>query len=179
MKRRKWFWARRVIRNRNYHLIVQGKLPWTIVWRDIILTAIAWSLALYLAWDFLVALKNGILLEFDANPANDLDWETFFRKLQLSGMFSGSALLFLFSWFFVNMGLLARTRMEEGQSTPHLPLEVQVGAYGCGTREVEEWRAAKVLTIDVDEKGQILNGFCQPLGIHEHRHKDVSATGKR
>lgn len=146
----------RITRNKAYHIPSPERLPLKIVIRDVLLTLLAWGLALYLCWDFLLQLTIGILNEFDTNPLNDLDWVQFSKNLRLSFLFSGSVLIFLLAWTLSNIRLLRRTQKMEGKQTEPLPLEKEVQAYGCSASEVALWRQKKVLTVAIDDSGQIL-----------------------
>ena len=146
----------RVARNKAYHIPSPERLPLKIVIRDVVLTLLAWALALYLCWDFLLQLTFGILHEFDTDPLNDLDWVQFSKQLRISFLFSGSVLIFLFAWALSNIRLLRRTKKMEGIQTERLPLEEEVQAYGCSASEVDLWRLKKIVTVAIDDSGQIL-----------------------
>lgn len=147
----------RAEKNRRYHITSSGNLPPLIVLRDILLTMMAWGLALYFCYDFLSQLFFGIMYEFDVNPLNDFDWATFTKRLRFSFVFSGSVLIFLFAWTLSNIRLLRRTEDLAGKQTEPLPLHQEVEAYGCNEDEVKRWRQKKIITLSINDVGHILH----------------------
>lgn len=147
----------RASRNERYHIQAVGNVPIRMVVRDVLLTCISWGLAIYFSWDFLFHLQLGILYEIDANPLNDYDWSFFARQLRISLLFSTSVLIFIGGWAVSNIYLLLRTRHLEGLKTEPLLLEEEVKAYGCDAESVKSWREEKVLTVSIDDEGNILS----------------------
>lgn len=147
-------------RAERYYLKAPQAIPLRIVVRDFLFTLLAWGIALWLCWDFLMVVSFGILHEFDSNPLNDFDWESFSKQLRVSFLFSSSVLIFLISWFIANILILRRTSKSANIQTPPLTLEKEVTAYGCTVKEVKEWRNYKILKMSVDDKGQVLKVDC-------------------
>ncbi len=147
----------RISRNQKYRIETTGKVPLPILLRDIVITLLIWSLAIYLCGDFILQLTYGILHEFDTDPLNDLDWALFAKNLKISFLFSGSVLTFITAWAISNLLLLRRTQGLEGRDVPQLRLKKEVNAYGCREDDVREWRKEKVITIGIDDTGQIIS----------------------
>lgn len=150
----------RISRNRAYQIHAAHGMPLKFVIRDILLTACAWCLILYLSWDFLTALSSGILREFDADPTNDLDWIEFSHQLRLSFLFAGTVVIFIMAWALQNLRLLRRSQHLEGRRTKPLKLEEEAHAYGCSAEEVRTWRKMKIVTVSVDDTGKIMKVDC-------------------
>ena len=146
----------RVSRNKNYHLHSSAPLPRIIIARDLLITILAWGVALFLAWDFLQQVALGLFYELDNDPLNDMDWLLFIEPLKVSFLFSTTVLLFIVAWTIHNVLLLMRTRKYENRKTPPLRLHKEVRAYGCSEEAVRQWRKEKVLTVSIDNQGQIL-----------------------
>lgn len=147
----------RISKNQTYRIQSTKKLPLLIVFRDLVLTLLAWSLAIYLCGDFILQLTYGLLHEFDSDPLNDLDWALFAKNLRISFLFSGSVLTFIFAWAISNLLLLRRTQRLEGINVPQLKLKKEVEAYGCSEEDVRKWRKEKIVTVSIDDTGQILS----------------------
>ena len=145
----------RISRNQAYRIKTTGKLSFAIVIRDIMLTLIAWSVAIYFCGDFILQLTYGVLHEFDTDPLNDLDWLLFAKNLKISLLFSGTVLTFIFAWAISNLLLLRRTKDMAGHQTAPLQLKREVQAYGCSEDDVRLWRKEKILTVSIDDTGQI------------------------
>ncbi|BHH81905.1 poly-beta-1,6-N-acetyl-D-glucosamine biosynthesis protein PgaD [Desulforhopalus sp. 52FAK] len=147
----------RISRNQNYRIQSTKKLPLLIVLRDIVLTLLAWFLIIYLCGDFILQLTYGVLHEFDTDPLNDLDWALFAKNLRISFLFSGSVLTFITAWAISNLLLLRRTQRLEGINVPQLRLRKEVKSYGCSEEDVRKWRKEKIVTVSIDDTGQILS----------------------
>ncbi len=147
----------RTNRNQGYHIKSSGRLPPQIILRDITLTLVAWGMALYFCWDFILHLSDGILYAINNDPLKEMKWEIFTQQLKLSFLFSGSIFAFIGAWAVSNLLLLRRTQGQEGQNVPPLKLNKEVDAYGCTEDDVRRWRNEKIITVCIDDKGQILS----------------------
>jgi poly-beta-1,6-N-acetyl-D-glucosamine biosynthesis protein PgaD len=156
----------RAERNRRYHIKSPGSLPLPIVLRDILLTLVAWGLALYFCWDFLSQLTFGIVYELDTNPLNDFDWPTFAKRLRISFVFSGTVLIFIFAWALSNIRLLRRTEESAGKQTEPLPLHQEAEAYGSNEDEIKQWRQKKIITLSINDLGHILHEVVPEKDAH-------------
>lgn len=147
----------RISRNHRYHIQSTTRLPLPIVLRDITITLLAWSLAIFLCGEFILQLTYGILHEFDTDPLNDLDWPLFVKNLKISFLFSGSVLTFITAWAISNILLLWRTRGLAGRDVPPLRLKKEAKAYGCNEEDVTKWRRERIVTVNIDDTGQIIS----------------------
>lgn len=147
----------RAKRNKRYHIQPVGAVPAGMIVRDVLLTMVAWWLAIYLGWDLLVELTYGIVHEIDTDPLNDQDWEEFSRQIGISLFFSLSVLVFIGGWAVSNIYLMFKTQHLEGYKTEPLPLEEEVMAYSCDAESVKAWREEKVVTVSIDDEGNILS----------------------
>ena len=154
----------RVTRNKNYHLHSITPLPRMIIFRDLLLTSLAWGLALFLAWDFLQQTAMGLLHELDNDPLNDLDWKLFIEPLKISLFFSSTVIIFIVAWTINNLLLLMRTRKYKNRKTHPLQIHKEVQAYGCSEKAVRQWRKEKIITVSIDNQGQILETIALKVG---------------
>lgn len=144
-------------RNKQYLTKTPEKMPTRIILRDIILTVLAWGLAILFCGELLANIFWGIVFEFDTDPINDTDWNFLLEQLKVSLVFSGSILAFIGAWAVSNLLLLARTSMSHGKQTIPLPLSREIEAYGVTEEEVLLWREQQILTVSIDDKGHILH----------------------
>lgn len=163
----------RISRNQAYHIHASQRLPIAFVIRDILLTGLAWSLILYLGWDFLVELSSGIMREFDENPMNDLDWIEFSHQLRLSFLFTGSVVIFIMAWALHNLRLLRRSQHLEGRRTKPLRIDEEAKVYGCSAEEVRAWRKMKIVTVSVDDTGKIMKVDCNEQQVDQQPSNDL------
>lgn len=147
----------RISRNMKYRIQSTVRLPLVVILRDVVLTLLAWTLALYLCGDFILQLTYGILHEFDTDPLNDQDWALFAKNLKISFLFSGSVLTFITAWAVSNLLLLRKTQGLEGSDIPQLRLKKEVKAYGCSEEDARKWRKEKIITISIDDRGHIIS----------------------
>lgn len=141
----------------QYHIQPASRIPlWHRV-RDIILTLLAWALWVYICWDVFHLLEQGLVKEPDNNPGTVMDWQAFFRKLQISYIFSGAVLLFLVFWAISNSILLRRTEKRKGMRSELVTPTTEAEIYGCRESDIKRWRKEKILTISIDNTGKILS----------------------
>lgn len=157
----------RVSRNKNYHLHSSTPLPKIITIRDLLITSLAWGMALFFAWDILQQVALGLFYELDNDPRNDLDWLLFIEPLKISLLFSSTVLLFIMAWTIHNLLLLMRTRKYENRKTPPLRLHKEVKAYGCSEEAVRKFRKEKILTVSIDNQGKILEVTALEVGNYQ------------
>ncbi len=141
----------------KYMVVSSKEIPVRFRIRDIIFTAAAWGLWLYICWDVLVMMEVGLLKGLDLNPENDMNWELFFRQLQMSYIFSGAVVVLLFSWAVANTIILTRMIKRQGKYASPLSLEEQTRAYNCSADEVRTWRETRLLTVCIDDVGNVLS----------------------
>ena len=141
----------------KYMVVSSKEIPVRFRIRDIIFTVAAWGLWLYICWDVLVMMEVGLLKGLDLNPENDMNWELFFRQLQMSYIFSGAVVVLLFSWAVANTIILTRMIKRQGKYASPLSLEEQTLAYNCSADEVRTWRETRLLTVCIDDVGNVLS----------------------
>lgn len=133
------------------------RLPLRFVVRDLLFTVAAWAFWFLICWDVIVHLGGGVLHAFDGDLANEFDWQLFVTQLKLSYTFSGSVIIFLFAWGVTNTMLVARTIQRHGMQVPPLSLADQATSYNCTSSQVRGWREQKIITVTIDNKGNIEN----------------------
>lgn len=144
-------------RNKQYLTKTPEKIPAQIIVRDIVLTVLAWGIAILFCGELLKNIFWGIVLEFDSDPINDVDWNFLFNQLKVSLAFSGTVLAFIGAWAVSNLLFLARTKINQGKQTKPLPLSREILAYRVTEDEVLLWREQQILTVSIDDKGHILH----------------------
>jgi len=64
-------------------------------------------------------------------------------------------IIFLVAWGIANVLLLARTIKPQGMEVPPLFLTEQAKSYNCTSDQVRKWREVKILTVTIDNSGNI------------------------
>ena len=141
----------------KYMVVSSKEIPVRFRIRDIIFTAAAWGLWLYICLDVLGMMEVGLLKELDLNPENDMNWELFFKQLEISYTFSGTVIVFLLSWAVANTIILTRLIKRQGKYASPLSLEEQVKSYNCSADKVRTWRKTRLLTVSIDDFGNVLS----------------------
>lgn len=141
----------------KYKVVSSKEIPARFRIRDIIFTTIAWGIWIYICWDVLVMMEVGLLKGLNLNPENDMNWELFFKQLEMSYTFSGTIIVFLFFWAIANTIVLSRMIKRQEKYTSPLSLEEQARAYNCLADEVRIWRETRLLTVSVDDFGNVLS----------------------
>ena len=141
----------------KYMIVSSKEIPVRFRIRDIIFTAAAWGLWLYICLDVLGMMEVGLLKELDLNPENDMNWELFFKQLEISYTFSGTVIVFLLSWAVANTIILTRLIKHQGKYASPLSLEEQTKSYNCSANEVRTWRKTRLLTVSIDDLGNVLS----------------------
>ena len=141
----------------KYMIVSSKEIPVRFRIRDVIFTAAAWGLWLYICLDVLGMMEVGLLKELDLNPENDMNWELFFKQLEISYTFSGTVIVFLLSWAVANTIILTRLIKRQGKYASPLSLEEQVKSYNCSADKVRTWRKTRLLTVSIDDFGNVLS----------------------
>ncbi len=139
----------------KYIIVSSKKIPLRFIIRDILFTVAAWGLWFYICWDVLVMLEVGLLNELDFNPDTEMNWELFLNQLGISYTFSGLVIAALFGWAIANTILVARMIKRQAKPVSPLSLEEQTKSYNCSADEVRTWRKRRILTVSIDDTGNV------------------------
>ena len=139
----------------RYIIVSSKEIPLKFKIRDVLFTAAAWGFWFYICWDVLVMLEVGLLKELDLDPDNNMNWELFFNQLEISYTFSGLVIASLFGWAIANTILLARMIKSQATHVSPLSLQEQTKSYNCLTDEVKTWRKKRILTVSIDNAGNV------------------------
>ncbi len=139
----------------KYIVVSSKKIPLRFIIRDILFTVVAWGFWFYICWDVLVMLEVGLLKELDFNPDTEMDWELFLNQLGISYTFSGLVIVVLFGWAIANTILVTRMIKRRVKHVSSLSLEEQTTSYNCSADEVRTWRKKHILTVNIDNVGNI------------------------
>jgi len=139
----------------KYIIVSSKKLPLRFIIRDILFTVAAWGFWFYICWDVLVMLEVGLLRELDLNSDAKMDWKLFFSQLGISYTFSGLVITILLGWAIANTILVTRMIKRRGKHVSPLSLEEQTSSYNCSAEEVRTWRKRRILTVSIDNAGNV------------------------
>lgn len=139
----------------KYIIVSSKKIPLRFIIRDIMFTVAVWGFWFYICWDVLVMLEVGLLKEFDLNPDTKMNWELFFNQLGISYTFSGLVITALLGWAIVNTILVTRMIKRRGKHVSPISLKEQTSLYNCSADEVRTWRKKRILTVSIDNAGNV------------------------
>ena len=139
----------------KYIIVSSKKIPLRFIIRDILFTVAAWVFWFYICWDVLVMLEVGLLKELDLNPDTKMNWELFYNQLGISYTFSGLVITVLLGWAIANTILVTRMIKRRAKYVSSLSLEEQASSYNCSADEVRTWRKRRILTINIDNAGNV------------------------
>jgi hypothetical protein len=145
-------------------LIVGANVPAWVRVRDVVMTSIAWLLLCWtMRYGFALATDYMRPPTFEFTSMEPPNWTELVRRLSPFFDFIAGLLVWLLCWALVR-GRAMRIAGPPPPVPPPLPLSEHAARFGLGEAEVQAWREAKVIVVDLAADGHGLRGEVRQAG---------------